>query len=555
MKKILYKELQKFPLFGKKILLWHEYMKMNKKLEKVLIPNLSRQLRFKNKELLFKKSGSKIKILIPWAETQHYMLFNMLIIAKALELRGAEVKILVCDGYLDACEMRNHLNEGADVCRLCKIMQKKLMPIFGIDTVKISELIDSDLAREIRRKAIDICRDYPSTFDYLGIDLIYTAEESIVRHYLGGDPPSEAERSRLRLGHLMTTMICAEAARLMNDVFHPDILLGQLWVYSMGRPFFTFFEKTKTCKNYCIGMVNQNYSAFIINELETYFHNDRFKEFLKLRNGKKLAPQEKAELQGWFNERFKGLSSFHVEFGGFQEFNVNNDLEKMLKIDKRKRNLFLFPNLFWDAGMNEAGFLFRGIPEWVVSTVNIVKEHPDVNLYIKPHIVETFGDPYSKGVLDFVKEKFPVFPKNVIPVLPEWRISPYQLFPYMDAAVVYNSTLGIESIYKDIPVIIAARSQYSDLGLAWEPKTIEEYEAFLLDKNLRPKHDKEMFELFCYYYFIKRPVPFNLAERVSSNVHFERYKFNDLDEIMPGKNYMLDHLCDCIMKAKLPEAW
>ena len=543
--------LRRFTFFDKKALPLYAFLKLKRKIKKVIVPSISRQLVFKDGSYPSRNVKGK-RILIPWIETNHYTLYTMLIVVKALELRGAKVKILVCDQYLGACERKNVRNKGVNVCRACKLTQDEVIPLFNLDTIRLSEFIDSELLEELKKKAGEVCINYPDSFEYHGIDLIYSVNESITRYYYGADPPSEAEKFRLRFEHLLTAMICTEASKIINEDYHPDVLLTQMLVYSMGRPFSRFFENIRECRVCSFGIVGHNYSAFAVDDHETFMHNERFNKFIKARSRKILTEEERVELRGWFSERLKGTSTFHIEHGSFQ---VDVDLKKRLKIDNNKRNLFLFTGIFWDAKTDEESTIFDSLTDWVVSTVDIIKDKQDINLYIKVHLAEAFGTKSLKGVLDFVYEKYPVLPKNIIPILPEWQINPYDLFPYMDAALIYNSTTGLEAAYMDIPVILAGKSQYSGVDLVWEPKTQEEYISFLCDKNLKIKHDREMFELFCYYYFIKRPVPFNLTDRVCSNNNFEKYKLHSLDDIMPGKNYMLDHFCDCILNGRLPESW
>ena len=64
------------------------------------------------------------KILIPIIETSHYHFYKILLIGKALELRGAEVRVLVCDGFLPGCEVRSSRSPKVDPCMNCKMNKK-----------------------------------------------------------------------------------------------------------------------------------------------------------------------------------------------------------------------------------------------------------------------------------------------------------------------------------------------------------------------------------------------------------------------------------------------
>ena len=69
--------------------------------------------------------------------------------------------------------------------------------------------------------------------------------------------------------------------------------------------------------------------------------------------------------------------------------------------------------------------------------------------------------------------------------------------------------------------------------------------------------DQERVELFAYFYFIKSKIPWNLTEKAYGE-RFKGFTFNNLNEILPSKNKILDHLCDCIIAKDekiVPEAW
>ena len=72
-------------------------------------------------KLFIEKKACKKKILIPLIETSHYQFYQIALIAKALELRGAEVKFLVCDETLPGCEIKSIRNTKKDPCLNCRI--------------------------------------------------------------------------------------------------------------------------------------------------------------------------------------------------------------------------------------------------------------------------------------------------------------------------------------------------------------------------------------------------------------------------------------------------
>ena len=74
----------------------------------------------------------------------------MLILAKSLVLRGHEVKILICNGFLKGCEIKNFRNKDIkNPCWECKYNIEKILPLLGLDYVFYKDYLDSDDRKKI----------------------------------------------------------------------------------------------------------------------------------------------------------------------------------------------------------------------------------------------------------------------------------------------------------------------------------------------------------------------------------------------------------------------
>ena len=161
-----------------------------------------------------------------------------------------------------------------------------------------------------------------------------------------------------------------------------------------------------------------------------------------------------------------------------------------------------------------------------------------------------------KGVADFINEAFPVLPPNVSVIYPELKIKTYDLFPYIDLGVLYNGTLGLEMMLKNIPTVITGLAPYSRLRSVNRPQDINKYSQILLGKTNISEPDYHEVELFSYFYFVKTLLPFNLTKSAYAN-NFDGYSFETLDDLLPGNDPYLDHLCECILNYnnKVIEDW
>ena len=212
MKKIIYEIISKSKFIKRRLIPYYSYHKNKQKLFNKIIPNLKRQLTPCGALTDYAKNSGP-KILIPYIETSHYILYMMLILAKALQIRGARIKFLYCGKTLNACERINVHNRGTNVCRDCTLNQKYLLPLFGLDMSELSKYIDPRRIRAIKAQSKIICDNFPESFYYHGVNLIPIVHDSVIRFYYGGEAKSERELIKIRAKHLATAMVSMEVAR------------------------------------------------------------------------------------------------------------------------------------------------------------------------------------------------------------------------------------------------------------------------------------------------------------------------------------------------------
>ena len=482
-------------------------------------------------------------------------MYQMFLIAKALQLRGAEVKILLCGSRLDGCETKSVKNKKLkDPCLNCRFNHKYLTTMYGLDFIQISDFVSQEKAESLRNIATNIASNYPQEYFYKNIDIIPMVNDSVIRYYYGAVPSDIHQLTETRMKHLTSSMIGIEAAGKIDEAFTPNIVLNNMFAYSVTEPYYKYYSKKGGAKLFSMTITPFDYHGIVINIMEFYMSSNRFLRYLEYRGNNRLTKDEKESLTQIIDARFKGQISIFKDLGCFES---NHDVEKILKINRSKKNIFLFPSVYWDLGMSESGQLFNDVISWVLKTIDIVKDHDDIHLYIKPHPAEKYDStPSLKGIEDYIFEAYPVLPENIRIILPEYKIKPYDLFPYIDLGLVYNGTLGLEMMLQNIPIVITGKAPYGRLGLAQEPQTIEEYDKILFGEVDTILPDRGDLELFAYFYLIRTNIPWNLTERAYAD-NFKGYTFNSLEDILPGKNKYLDHICNCILNSQntVIEGW
>ena len=481
------------------------------------------------------------KVLVPLIETTHYQNYQALLVAKALQLRGAEVSVLLCDAILPGCGVKSLKNTQKDPCLGCKMNSRHLVPEFNLSTIQLSNVVPEKKIEHLQNIAKTIVADYPEYYEYAGINIITTVNDSVTRYFYGGVPTCPSvELDEVRLRYVTSILIGFEAAESIEKSWEPDIIFGIMNVYTDWAPYHQYFESKGKQVN-TISISAFNYKAVLLNSNHLYISNQRYLDWMDINASKPLTSDQESELQCFIDNRFKGNSDVFKAFGYF-----DNDSE-IIKFDKSKRNIFLFSNIFWDVGMSECGGLYPDVITWVLSSIELLRNYPNCHLYIKPHPAENFDVVSVKGVVDFISERFPKLPSNITIIFPQMKILTYDLFPHIDVGVVSNGTLGLEMLLSDIPVISCGKTPYGGINLVSEPDTEESYLNLLLGEEVNVSPSKSQVRQFAYFYFVKTLIPWSFTETAYSDV-FSGFNMQDITGIMPNSNYYLDHICKAILE-------
>jgi O-antigen/teichoic acid export membrane protein len=533
---------------------WVQKLRTRVVFHATLAGHLKRQLSFAEDRETAKTFLGK-RVLVPIIETSHYQHQHMLAIAKALQLRGAEVKVLICGEVLNGCEIKSVRKEGdKDPCWSCRFHARHTTPLFGLETVTLADFVSASEREQIREAATEQVSRGESIQSH-GIFLDQSVSDSVTRYYYGAVPIEAEPVATVRQAHTMSALFTAEVAHRIDQQWHPDIVLCNMSCYSTWEAFYKYY-RNRDERFRLISLTQFNLNALTFNQFELFGNCKRFFEYQEARSGQALTSSERAELSHFIIERHSGQAAIFQSLGFFES---NNQLimNPQLQFDKNKRNIFIFSNIYWDIGLSENSGLYKDVVAWVLGTIDLLKDKPAAHLYIKPHPGEVFDTASSlKGISQIIREKYPNLPNNVTIIEPNWKIKTYDLFPYIDLGVIFTGTLGLEMMLAGIPVVSTGTTTHHGLGFAAEPTAETEYLALLLGETEPPKYSKEDLELFAYFYFIRTKMPWTLTKQAYGD-HFDGFAFESLDELLPGKDPQLDHLCNCIMELKhtVVEAW
>jgi hypothetical protein len=476
-------------------------------------------------------------------------------IAKACHVRGAAVEYLLCDGLLPECDQ--HWDSKAssprpfDLCHRCQTNAKANMDDLGFpfrwlgdfvspvekaaafawaQGVKPSELPEASfnefpIGQWVLSSVLSYFRQHPPELNNWHVVSVYRGflfSAAIVATGLG----NYLEANRI------------DAALLFNG--RQSITRVALEIFQQrGIPVLTH-ERAE----YQRGYINVKPNAHCMSPVP-------FEAFWNMWGQVPLTRESLDAASQWLIERRYGANLAWIPFN--KSSVRNSSLRASMNLGQDKRLWALFTSSTDEVAADP---LMQGPYEsqaaWVHEVVHWVGLRDDVELVIKVH-PNLGGNSYiGKAVneLRTYQEMKLALPANVRIVWPEDSVSAYSLAEEADVGLTFGSTIGLEMAMLGKPVLLASRWMY---GLGSKILTVHSKESLpeMLEKCLHAHTDREIqrqaFRL-AYYYIFRFELPFQSVKVLSVSEFRAKLNYVDPQDLAPGKDDSLDHICDFLIK-------
>ena len=436
------------------------------------------------------------------------LFFESFLATKLHEL-GAKTNILIDDGVLrhhDSVQYQDFIKIN-DVVFRTKIASNflKRIPLYK----KYSEFIDRNGLKEVSLIADSFIKK--NKYFYKNINLKPYIDSSVIRYFKSaiGFPEKECGYNKIFKICTENAVISILVALKVEELLNPDIIITSHGIYSTWGPFYKYFkQKGRKVITYGFSGCINNGVIFSKKGLVTNKHDDGFFNSYKDKIDIRVA---KENIKNVFNKRFKGESDDLIRYNNFT--NNNNILRKVKDVIEGRKAFALFPNVFWDASLTNTNSIFNSPEEWIIETIKYFMKRKDKILIIRVHPSETIFTRTCIGIKEIIESKIKKDISNInnIQFIPSNNsLISYSLFPYIKGAIVYNGTIGLEAMYKNIPVFIAGKAPYSNKGFSIDFKNKEEYfQAFNKPEKILKyqEYNKENLIKFLFYYFTLNEIP------------------------------------------------
>lgn len=409
-------------------------------------------------------------------------------------LAGDDVTVLVCDASLKACDA----NPKVDLphCLACCGVRDSTLSMVG-GAVGRLPLVSPG------RAAAPACAEFPvfgslaelSGYQWNGIFVGKEVISSLVTAC--GSPEPDMKRNAPVVRKLLRdylavylTAIDYLAAHRFGKVyiFNGRFVASRAWIRACEKEQVNYVTMER------LGMPDRVISVENDAIHNTMIYADRIKAFWE---ENKSNEEIVAEGRNFFEERPKG------QITGWYSFVDKQDKTRLPDgWDTAKRNIAIFSSTESE---------FKGLPEYFLQGAfldqqeaffeimrEVFRHEPNIHFFLRVH-------PNSKDeVVRWWEDARWRKLSNLTIIPPESDVSSYLLLNACEKAIVWLTTIGIEATYWGKPSIILGRAFYCGIGAGYEPKSVAEAVAYVLDPSL-PARPREA--ALAHGAFVRRGTP------------------------------------------------
>ena len=457
-----------------------------------------------------------------------------IVLGLALKQRGHKVRFVVCDQQLPACEVKKAKNRDhwQKACSKCWAYGKTIYSSFGLEVVKVSELINETAAPKDLDRWNEIAE--ASLLKHFGVGVLEENEEVQVRR--------KSYMESISISHRIGEALIKDA---------PDRVLMSHGIYSTwgpqrellneaGIPVITFSK----CKKKHTEKLNWTTSADWWDVSE---------EWQRVRDIP-LTDSQSKQLDVYLDSRRDhSADTLKYNFGSEESKTETYD---RLGLDPSKPTFIAFTNVLWDAASAQREIVFSDPITWIIETIKWFEHHPQLQLVVKIHPAEVVigtNQPFAS----IIKERVEHLPSNVRIIEPHEEVNSWSVMSIADLGIVHTSTIGMEMPLENIPCAVVSKTHYRGRGFTID--VMDEAEYFDLIENWTSKNvDLEEAKVFArryaYLLFERYQLPFQFFHE-PNHTDVRAMSFDSAQSL--ANHPVADLICDSIENRKdflLPES-
>lgn len=491
-------------------------------------------------------SPGSIKVLIATSTGSNWPCSALeSVLGIALTLRGADVRFLLCDGVLPACqecdlqwlpEQDFCLSEPQrGLCRSCFSPALSMLQPLGLPVLRYSQFLTETDA------------DPPLSGQVAGF-IAEHAHAGALRYYGVGSLRNSTHEIDVGGHYLKAAELTSRVLNGLLAIEKPDVSVLHHGIYVPQGVISTVFRTAKV-RQVSWGPAYRKRTV-LFSHGDTYHHtmiDEPSDHWVNL----DWSPEKEEQVMEYLRSRWTGGNDW-ISFQSEAELDGGRIAEE-LGLDRDKPIVGLLTNVIWDAQLHFRQSAFPSMLEWLFASIDDFISRPDMQWVIRIHPAEVKGTvPSRQKVADEIAVRYGSLPDHIKLVLPDDKVSTYALMSLCDSALVFGTKTALELACTGLPVVVAGEAWCRGKGFTIDVSDRDQYRQVLESLPFARRLSPDQVELarkYAYHFFFRRMIPLKCLTPIS---RFGPYKVNvsSLEQLMPGADPGLDLICDGILNGK-----
>lgn len=472
------------------------------------------------------------RIVIP-AVSGGELHFAMLgLMAKALEMRGADVTLLLCDAAMPACAHRKIDHYESACTRWC---HRNAGPFAQAMRLK-------------HRWYSEFAPHHVNADEELNANLQSLVLQSTTSYFkVGRIDPADRDAAHMLQQYTASARFLQAVARAAYAELRPD----KIFMDNGVQVDWGVFRAAAREQRLPVDIVQ---TAPRPNTLQFEFDRDEFEDTVRMplwpqwRNEPLTDAQERA-LDDYLQSRERVPYLVKNETWNHR---VTDPAEarRMLGLPARTdgKTFVMFTNVGYDEGVTKGRPAYMTGAEWIADTVQFFASRPRHTLIIKAHPGERHlaaRDPVDQILASVRADR----PANVHVIDAASPITAPCAARLADIALLYTSTVSVEAAAMNVPMMLLGDGLHSRRGFAHEPATPRDYLQLLAnvcDHNAPLSPPGPVGRRYAYAYFFRSAIPVALYDRLDHEL--SAINIASARDLAPGSDSPLDAICNGILR-------
>lgn len=458
-----------------------------------------------------------------------------------LKLQNVPVIHFACRAGMNRCVLGSNRDDFSRVppCAKCIAQSRAVFP--EASTVWVDPYEDAEL-----RNAVDqLTADQLECFTWQGKPLGFWAVNSLRwmlrRHHLQND---HLTLSFFRSFILSGWNFYRSFAKLADEVHPQAVVLFNGMFYPEAAVRYACLERDIRVITHEVGM--RPFTCFFTPGEATAYPIQIDPTF-------QLTAEMDQRLDEYLGKRFSG--DFTMAGIRFWPEMRGLNTEILAKISCFKQVVPIFTNVIFDTSQVHANTLFADMFDWLDHVRAVILKHPETLFILRAHPDEhRTGKESRESVADWVRRTGTDQLPNVLFVDSREFLSSYDLIHRSHFVMVYNSTIGLESVLLGKVVLAGGKARFTQLPTAFLPASVKEYEQKLEELLNSPAMEAPLeFQInarrFLYFQLYVTSLPFEqyLKEDGVWKGYVSPREF-ELKELLPENSATVKVILDGILR-------